>query len=114
MARKRLVWNRTGQGTFFRTALRPGRASADPPFMMLASTRRGMRKATILIVLGLLGSLVAMAQKARPGLDAPATRPSLPNTTPDVTPSRAIGPFDAKQAQEGRAAGEVLCDPSEK
>src|SRR5882724_8677590 len=58
-----------------------------------------------------LSALSALAQKPRTGLDA-ATRASLPNTTPDITPSRGIGPFDARQAQEWRDAAETLCTQS--
>ena len=51
-----------------------------------------------------------MAQKGRAGFDA-STPASLPKTV-DVTPSRGVGPFDAKQAQEWRDAAELLCAQS--
>ena len=68
------------------------------------------RIALFLISLGFI-SLFGFGQKAHSGMEA-ATRASLPNTTPDITPSRGIGPFDAKQAQEWGAAAEVLCAQS--
>src|SRR5260370_19747845 len=114
----RAAWNPSTVSTFFPNTLRPEPNSADVPNMMVASTGRGMCKLAVLkglavlIALGLFGGRPALAQKARTGLDAPATRASLPNTTPDVTPSRGIGPFDAKQAQEGRDGAEVLCAQS--
>jgi tetratricopeptide (TPR) repeat protein len=46
------------------------------------------------------------AARTRPATDAVAT--SLPRMTGDIAPSRGIGPFDAAQAQEWRAAAEAL------
>ena len=66
-----------------------------------------MRKAVFIL---LISTLAVSAQRARTDVDG-ATPASLPNTM-DVTPSRGVGPFDAKQAQEWRDAAEVLCAQS--
>src|SRR5579863_9575952 len=56
-----------------------------------------------------ISSLAVSAQRARSAVEG--TPASLPNTM-DVTPSRGVGPFDSKQAQEWRDAAELLCAQS--
>jgi len=72
-----------------------------------------MRKLIFLLIPMAAGAVFLSGQKTRQMPDSgspgasPGTSASLPNTI-DVTPSRGVGPFDAKQAQEWRAAAETL------
>src|SRR5580698_4471036 len=65
-----------------------------------------MRKLVFLFTSMALCAVFVSAQKTRQMPDS-GTPASLPNTI-DVTPSRGVGPFDAKQAQEWRSAAETL------
>src|SRR5208282_5671518 len=68
--------------------------SADHPSMRLV----------LIALLALFTREISTAQKAKANL------PSLPGDV--VTPSRGVGPFDAKQAQEWRDTAEILCAQS--
>ena len=61
------------------------------------------------IIIGLAGASLSSAQKARSDGDKPAL-PSLPGDV--ITPSRGVGPFDAKQAKEWHDTAEILCAQS--
>jgi tetratricopeptide (TPR) repeat protein len=72
---------------------------------------RPSRLATLFLATGfILFSPNAKAQKARSF--EPGTTPASLPATMDVTPSRGVGPFDAKQAREWRDAAEMLCAQS--
>ena len=86
-------------------SLRSPRVSTDG-FSMKSHPARAMLKSAFLFIIMAFSFGAASAQKARQPLDA-GTSPNLPNTM-DVTPSRGVGPFDAKQAQEWRDAAETL------
>src|ERR1041385_4881934 len=78
--------------------------------MTIAANRAHRGTRALVIVFIALGATNAIAQNSRPGLNA--TRASLPNTTPEVTPSRGVGPFDARQAQDWHDTAETLCAQS--
>ena len=71
--------------------------------MRLVSATLRLFRIALLIVIGILGTRFATAQNGE-------KLPSLPGDV--VTPSRGIGPFDAKQAKEWRDTAEVLCAQS--
>ena len=81
--------------------------------LVMSHPATAMRKLIFLLIPMAAGAVFLSGQKTRQMPDSgspgasPGTSASLPNTI-DVMPSRGVGPFDAKQAQEWRAAAETL------
>src|SRR5580698_4907065 len=92
---------------FWGVTLRSRARSADHPSMRLVSAGVRLFRITFFILIGLMGMRFSTAQKSD------GAKPNLPSLPGDIiTPSRGVGPFDAKQAKDWHDTAEILCAQS--